>query len=108
MTTADTRDLNASLRRVARAVRYAASAKRKRSKAKASLRPLPAKVRRAMQPTKKQRDDFERKFCEAFFHVRYHIQPTGNGFEVWNVVSHKVEATFPTFSRAKAYVGEKS
>lgn len=77
-------------------------------KARKPWGPLPAKVRRAMQQTKAQREAAEAKFYAAFVHVRFHIQPTGEGFEVWNVETHEVCGTFPTFSRAKTYVESNS
>ena len=70
--------------------------------------PLPKKVRAAMQGSKAQREAAEAKFYAAFVHVRFHIQPTGEGFEVWNVENHKVVGTFPTFSRAKTFVESHS
>ena len=66
------------------------------------------KMNKAVKATPKQRADFEAKFCASFNHVRFHIQPTGEGFEVWNVESHEICATFPTFSRAKTYVESHS
>lgn len=81
---------------------------RKAPKAKKPWGQLPPKVRRAMQPTKAQREDFNAKFCAAFNHVRFHIQPTGEGFEVWCTQTHEVHGTFPTLSRARGYVEANS
>lgn len=78
---------------------------RKAPKAKKPWGTLPAKVRRAMQPTKAQRRDFDAKYVEAStFHVRYQIKAIGDGFEVWDVQTHDVVATFPTLTRARSYV----
>lgn len=86
---------------VNKAVRYA-------PKAKKPWGPLPAKVRRAMQGSKAQREAAEAKFAAAFVHVIYHIQPTGDGFQVWNVQNHKVEGTFQTFRKASEYVRDNA
>lgn len=88
------------LQQIGRLVAKAANGRR----AKKPWGPLPPKIRRAMQPTKQQRADFNAKFAAAYVHVQYHIQPTGDGFEVCDTTSNAVLGKFETFRRASDYV----
>lgn len=102
-----TTDIHITARRLQQIGRLVAKAT-KPARVKKPWGPLPAKVRRAMQPTKAQRRDFDAKYAAAYVHVRYHVQPVGDGFEVWDTADHSVVARFPTFSRAKTFVESHS
>lgn len=102
-----THDIQITARRLQQIGRLVAKASAKPSRKK-PWGQLPAKVRRAMQMTKAQREATEAKFAAAFVHVIYHIQPVGDGFQVWNAQNHKVEGTFQTFRKASEYVRENS
>ena len=83
MSTADTRDLNASLRRVAKAVRYAASkARRPRQKARTAIR---------IKATPKQRAMFDALFVHG---MRFAVVPGARGgFEIWDTRTDKLIGT---------------
>lgn len=94
MTTADTRDLNASLRRVAKAVRYAASKSRRK--------PQKAKPRAPkLVITAKRRATFNWLFANG---VRYHVEETKAGFAVWDLRTDKIIKTTPSRIQADRFV----
>lgn len=83
---------------VNKAVRYAPKAKKLAGR-------LPAQVRRAMQPTKAERERFLEKYVTAScFDVRYAIRPIGNAFEVWDTASSEILGTFETLRGARSFV----
>ena len=94
MSTADTRELNASLRRVAKAVRYAASkARRPRQKAK------PRAPKLHVEP--KRRATFDWLFANG---CRYHVEETKADFEVWDLKTDKIIKTTPSRIQADRFV----
>lgn len=95
MSTADTRDLNASLRRVAKAVRYAASKSRRK--------PQKAKPRAPkLVITAKRRATFDWLFANG---TRYHVEELPSGkCEVWDLRTDKIIKTTPSRIQADRFV----
>ena len=90
------------LGRVADAVSKAVRSAPRGKKPWGSLAP---KVRRAMQPTKAERERFLEKYVTAScFDVRYAIRPIGNAFEVWDTASSAIVGTFETLRGARSFV----
>jgi hypothetical protein len=86
--------LNASLRRVAKAVRYAAS--------RAPRKPQKAKKRAPkIAITPKRRATFDWLFANG---RRYHIEDIKGGCEVWDLKVDKIVKTTPSRLQAERFV----
>lgn len=57
-----------------------------------------------VRATKQQRAEFDARYAAAYVHVKYHIQPVFDAYEIWCVDSGDVLAVFPSFGKAQQFV----